>query len=70
MKKQEVKQTRRAFLRGALITGGAAAAAIAAGDSLAAPQAPAVKDAQPQSAESKGYHVTDHIRDYYKTARS
>ncbi len=61
------KQGRREFLKGALLTGGAVAAGLAAGEAAATPQAaPANAQAVPQS---KGYRVTEHIQDYYKTAR-
>lgn len=70
MKKHKVEQTRRAFLKSALVTGGAAAVVVAARDALTAPESPSkATTAQPES-RSKGYHVTQHIQDYYKTARS
>ena len=61
------RKSRREFLKSALITGGAMAVGLAAGEVVAAPKAtPAKADTLP---ESKGYHVTEHIQDYYKTAR-
>lgn len=62
------KTSRRGFLKGVMVVGGVAA--------LGALARNAVADAQPEPAapastpEAKGYHVTQHIRDYYRTARS
>jgi anaerobic selenocysteine-containing dehydrogenase len=61
------RKSRREFLKGALITGGAMAVGLAAGEVVAAPKATPAGAATPP--ESKGYHVTEHIQDYYKTAR-
>jgi hypothetical protein len=62
----ERAHARRAFLKGVVIGGGAAVVALAAG------KAPAKSEPQPATAatapRSAGYHVTDHIRDYYRTA--
>lgn len=55
---------RRAFFKGAGGLGVLAAAA-ASGASQAAPQAPPAAAAT----VSSGYHVTEHIRKYYSTAR-
>ena len=56
---------RRRFLF-ALGVSGAGAAAASAAPGVSATVAPA--EAQPAS-ESRGYHVTDHIRNYYDSAR-
>lgn len=57
---------RREFLRTALVTTTAGVAAIAtAGRATAAPKiAPVAPVAEP----AQGYHVTDHIREYYRLA--
>ena len=62
---QTVDGARRGFLRKAGLAGGAAAAVVATGVS-AAPEAPA-DAATPK--RSQGYHETEHVRAYYRTAR-
>ena len=60
-----IDPARRSFLRAA---GGAGVlGALAAGQSEAAPVAAAAPAAAP--ATSSGYHETEHIRRYYRTAR-
>lgn len=68
-KRSNTKQTteRRAFLKGVLASGGAAAVAMASTKGLAAP-AEAPKAEPAAKTPSQGYHETPHIRDYYKTA--
>ena len=68
MKKQQKKEKvadvgRRGFLKGAAATGGAAALVAGTG-ALAAEQ-----DVAAGKAPSHGYRDSEHIRDYYKTAR-
>jgi hypothetical protein len=68
--KQKDKQTsesRRAFLRGTVATGaGAAVAATVPGVAVAA-----TSDTSPEpDTKQKGYRLTQHILDYYKTAAS
>ena len=68
--KQNDKQTsesRRAFLRGTVATGaGAAVAATVPGVAVAA-----TSDTSPEpDTKQKGYRLTQHILDYYKTAAS
>ena len=62
---------RRIFLKGAAAAGGAAAIATVAASGLAdagdeAAELPDVAD----NKASKGYHETQHIKDYYRTLRS
>jgi len=68
--KQEDKQTsesRRAFLRGTVATGaGAAIAATVPGVAVAATP----DTASEPDTKQKGYRLTQHILDYYKTAAS
>jgi O-acetyl-ADP-ribose deacetylase (regulator of RNase III) len=70
MDKQKSRQAnlaRRGFLRAA---GGAGALASLAAVAGAAPaQALPVQEAAPAPAKSVGYHETEHIRQYYRTAR-
>ncbi|MDX1824513.1 MAG: hypothetical protein R3354_07330 [Thiohalomonadales bacterium] len=64
---KQTKLSRRTFLRGTLATG-AGAAMVAAVPAVAAAdtsEASIDSDAQP-----KGYRLTQHILDYYKTAAS
>lgn len=59
-------KSRREFLKNMMLGGGAAAVALMTTREVAArPQA--VAEAEP-TPESKGYRVTQHIRDYYLTA--
>lgn len=68
--KQDDKQTsasRRTFLRGTVATSaGAALAASVPGVAAAASQDASLEPA----AKEKGYRLTQHILDYYKTAAS
>jgi hypothetical protein len=57
---------RREFLRNVLVGSSAAAVAIASGGAQAAP---APKPAATPKAPSQGYHVTQHILDYYKSTQ-
>jgi hypothetical protein len=66
--KQTISTNRRDFLRGTVITGTAAAVV------TALPQvavAEPVEQAQPNDAKSgaKGYQVTQHVMEYYRSAR-
>ena len=58
---------RRQFLKSVLIGSGAAALAAASGGAEAA--APPETPAAAPAAQPKGYHVTPHILEYYKTAQ-
>ncbi len=59
------RESRRKFLKSMALTGGGVAAAAAMGQALATDEAEA-----PQAApEPTGYHVTQHIRDYYARAQ-
>jgi hypothetical protein len=61
---EEQTNTRRAFLKGVMLGGGAAAVALATGQvSAQTPETPAAVEPP----EHKGYRLTPHIRDYYKT---
>ena len=58
------REGRRNFLKGAALAGGAVTMAAAAGASAAVTEVQ-----QPDAdASANGYHETDHIRTYYKTA--
>jgi len=67
MTKKQTDIGRREFLRNTMVIGGAAAVAVVTGEAVAAPVAkPAAPE--PTKTESKGYHVTEHIKEYYRTA--
>ena len=58
---------RRGFLRAAGGAGALGALAVAAGQATAAPAVAPEAAAEP--AKAVGYHETEHIRQYYRTAR-
>lgn len=62
-----VNPTRRSFLRAAGGAGALGALAAVAADAGAAPVAAAAPEAAP--AKQSGYHETEHIRQYYRTAQ-
>ena len=66
-KEKTINPARRSFLRAAGGAGALGALAVAAGQ---APAASAVAPAAaPAEAKPAGYHETEHIRQYYRTAR-
>jgi nitrous oxide reductase len=69
MAKQQDETTntsRREFFRTALVATGAAALAATGRATATAPQTETVAPAS--KTETQGYHVTDHIREYYRVA--
>ena len=62
MKKPE--KTRRAFLKGAAVTTAAVGTGAVAGTAAAS------SDAEPKRAQKQGYRETDHVREYYRLART
>lgn len=63
-----LRTARREFLKGMAVAGGAVALGTwSAGSAADTAQTPAAQGATP---EPKGYRVTQHIRDYYRVARS
>jgi hypothetical protein len=63
-----VRPRRRGFLLGAGAAAGVGAAALAVGRNAQPPvEAAAPQDHKPVA--SRGYHVTDHVRKYYDTAK-
>lgn len=62
-----VDKKRRGFLRAAGGAGALGALAVVASDAPAAPEPAAAPAADP--AKSVGYHETEHIRQYYRTAK-
>jgi hypothetical protein len=67
-KTKAINPARRGFLRAAGGAGALGALAVAAGQAPAAEPAPAPETA-PEAAKPAGYHETEHIRQYYRTAR-
>jgi nitrous oxide reductase len=61
---------RRAFLKGVAVAGGATAVAVAGGSAVADVSADRPGAAKAKAEGSKGYHETDHIREYYRLAQS
>ena len=66
-KTKAINPTRRSFLRAASGAGALGALAAVAAETGAAPAAVAPVAVAP--AEPSGYHETEHIRQYYRTAR-
>lgn len=64
---KQTKLSRRTFLQGTLATGAGAAMAAAVPGVAAADTSEASIDSD---AKQKGYRLTQHILDYYKTAAS
>jgi nitrous oxide reductase len=62
----EESNGRREFLKQMALGGGAMAVAAVSGGALAAEETDVPTPAKP--AARKGYHETDHIREYYRTA--
>ena len=56
---------RREFLKDAAAVGGAVALGVTATEAAAS-----VVPAEEKKTGAKGYHETQHVRDYYKSARS
>ena len=71
MKKAKTRFTadRRMFLKGAAVAGGAAALTAVSATGLVEPAAEATPATADKTA-SKGYHETQHIKDYYRILRS
>jgi hypothetical protein len=73
MKKDNARFTadRRTFLKGAAVAGGTAALTAVSATGLVDPatEESATPDATEKPA-AKGYHETQHIRDYYRALRS
>lgn len=61
------RSSRREFLQGAVLAGGAATVAASAGAALLEPSPPAPAEAA--TAPAQGYRLTPHIRQYYEKAR-
>lgn len=66
-KSQQPDAGRRRFLRDSL-TAGAATVAVTAAASAATFEPATPETAEPAKPEAKGYRLTRHIADYYKTA--
>ncbi len=66
-KAKPTRTSRREFLKGAAVMGGAAALAVVAREGTAA--TPDGGQVATPSEKRKGYHVTPHIQQYYDKAR-
>ena len=69
MKKQDPAHAaeRRRFLKGMAVAGGATALATVFASRLAAEDTAGTAAVKTGQTASRGYHETDHIRDYYRT---
>jgi len=67
MSENRTKEGRREFLKGARLAGGAAVVAAASRGVVASE--PESAPAPEPEAKPKGYRVTDHVQQYYKTAQ-
>lgn len=59
------RQSRRDFLKGVAVMGGAATVGLVAGPGRAEPEAPGTAEAP----RRVGYRVTVHVKEYYEKAR-
>jgi hypothetical protein len=66
MREKQHDDGRREFLKQVALGSSAVAVAAVSGGALAAPETELPKAAEP--ARTNGYHETDHIREYYRTA--
>ncbi len=67
--KEKSKSSRRAFLRGSAVAGGAAAVAAAGTVTAKLENEAPAEDVVEQAQQKKGYHVTPHIEAYYRLAK-
>lgn len=68
MSESQPKPSRRGFMLGAAVAG-AATAAVATFPKVAAPEAPLADKAPPAPENGGGYHVSEHVKRYYKTTQ-
>ncbi len=66
--KNPMASERRRFLTGMMVTGGAATLAAMA-PQVTAEASAATPDEGPERRGSKGYRLTAHVRDYYRSLR-
>jgi len=66
MSESQSRQSRRGFMVGAAVVGAATAAVVALPKQPADAQAPTAPQ-PPKPDRGGGYHVTEHVRQYYKT---
>lgn len=66
MSESQPKAKRRGFLFGAAAVGAATAAVVVLPTQTATTEAP-VSEAPPKPERGGGYHVSDHVKQYYKT---
>jgi hypothetical protein len=66
MRDEKSKPSRRGFMLGAAVTGAAATAAVALPRLQPEAQAP-VSETPPAPERGGGYHVSEHVKRYYKT---
>jgi hypothetical protein len=70
MQERQTKPSRRGFFFGAAATGAAAAAVVALpGLTGSSPTELALQESKPAPEKGGGYSLSDHVKQYYKTAR-
>ncbi len=67
MSESQAKPSRRGFLWGAAAASAATAAVVATAPKLPAAADTPVTEAPPTPERGGGYHVSDHVKQYYKT---
>jgi anaerobic selenocysteine-containing dehydrogenase len=66
MSESQSKASRRGFMVGAAVAGAATAAVVTLPGTQAPAEAP-VAEKKPAPANGGGYHVSEHVKRYYKT---
>jgi len=66
MSESQAKPSRRGFIMGAAVAG-AATAAVVTIPKTTVPEAPVAETLPPAPENGGGYHLTDHVKRYYKT---
>lgn len=67
MSESQNKPSRRGFMLGAAVAGAATAAVATLPRSPVTPEAATAAETPPPPANGGGYHVSEHVKRYYKT---
>lgn len=68
MSESQAKPSRRGFVLGAAVAG-AATAAVATLPRTAAPELPVAEKSPPAPENGGGYHLSEHVKRYYRTTQ-
>lgn len=68
MSESQAKPSRRGFVLGAAVAG-AATAAVATLPRTATPELPVAEKAPPAPENGGGYHLSEHVKRYYRTTQ-